>query len=509
MSTPNQNDYEYYLGFDFIIELLGKASFVFDEETLNDWLVILLIIQSQKNIKLLKLIESFITKDHCRNKLKEHVKYYIKKALAEEREKRAPYSAKNLELTEKQQVILQKLARGSHSPLHFKERATIILLYFFNGMNISQIARELNCVRNTVRKWVNRWLEKAAEINLIEKDYPHRLKSTIEAALEDAYRCGSPGKFTLEQIIQIINLVLHKTPHDIGIPLTHWTVEALAKAAVELNIVDTISTSRVHSLLSELHLKPHKHRMWVNPQIENEEEYNEQVRLVCELYRNADKLEEMGIQLFCTDEMTGIQALKHAHPTHPAGINKAVLIEHQYERKGTRVIIASRNVSSGKITALVQQTRTEKDFEKHIIDVISQDKTKDYIFIVDQLNTHQSESLVLLSAKHSGIDPTTLGVKGKSGVLKSMKTRAEFLSDPQRKLRFVYTPKHCSWLNQIEIWFSIIKRRILNRRASFNSVEELERQIRMFIEHYNQYLAKPFNWTYGGKLLKENEAQIA
>lgn len=503
-----QKDNSYYFSLDFIIKLLSKVNYQMDEETMSTWFVLLLLIQSQGKLKVLKILSNYLTKQHTREKLKGTVRYLIRKVVKDEEEKIELYAAEKLGLTDAQRKQLKKLARGSHTPNHLKQRSSIILLHFA-GKNISQIARECNCTRDTVRKWITRWQNAAADLHIIEKERPFKLKSAVQSVLEDAYRCGSPGKFTIEQIAHIIYLALHTNPEDLGIPQTHWTNESLAKQAAELDIVDSISTSRVNAILNELDLKPHRYRMWLNPDIEDEEEYHRQVKLVCDLYKNAETLEKMGIHLICSDEMTGVQALEHLHPKHPAGIGKAELVEHGYDRHGTTGIIASRFVTTGQIEAIVKKGRTEEDFAKHIENVISQDETKNYIFIVDQLNTHKSESLVRLAAQYEGIDPDTLGEKEKSGILKSMKTRSEFLTDPERKLRFVYVPKHSSWLNQIEIWFSIIKRRILNRRSSNTSVEELEERIRFFIEHYNTHLAKPFNWTYGGKLLNENEAQVA
>lgn len=178
--------------------------------------------------------------------------------------------------------------------------------------------------------------------------------------------------------------------------------------------------------------------------------------------------------------------------------------EQEYKRKGTSGIIASRNIVTGKIIApLIQPTRTEIDFVNHIRSVVEENPQKKHIFVMDQLNTHKSETLVKFVAKQCGIDEETLGEKGKSGILKSMKTRAEFLIDESHQIQIVYTPKHCSWLNQIEIWFSILTRRLLNKRASFKSVEDLEKRIKNFICYYNEHLAKPFKWTYSGKVLCE------
>ena len=151
---------------------------------------------------------------------------------------------------------------------------------------------------------------------------------------------------------------------------------------------------------------------------------------------------------------------------------------------------------------LIHPTRTEEDFANHIAQVISVNPGDKHIFVTDNLNTHMSESLVRLVAKNCHIDESILGIKGKRGILKSMKSRAKFLMDDTHQIVFVYTPKHCSWLNQIECWFSILTRRLLNKRASFKSIEELEMKLKNFIDFYNQFLKKPFQWNYKGKLLK-------
>ena len=122
--------------------------------------------------------------------------------------------------------------------------------------------------------------------------------------------------------------------------------------------------------------------------------------------------------------------------------------------------------------------------------------------IMDQLNTHMSESVVRLVACECGINEDSLGIKGESGILKSKSSRKEFLEDSTHKIQFLFTPKHTSWMNQIEIWFSIIGRQLLNRRYSFKSVIELEEKIGEYIEYYNNYVAKPYKWSYTGKLLK-------
>lgn len=202
-----------------------------------------------------------------------------------------------------------------------------------------------------------------------------------------------------------------------------------------------------------------------------------------------------------TDELTGVQALESIHPGLPMAPGKVERREFEYARHGTLSFILSRDVATGEVIApYAGPTRTEADFAAHVQAVVATDPTATrWHFVCDNLNTHQSESLVCWVAAESDLD-IDLGEKGKSGILGSQPSRAAFLTDPTHRIVFHYTPKHCSWLNQIEIWLSILTRKLL-KRGSFRSRDELKAKVLAFIEYYNRTMAKPFRWTYQGKPL--------
>ena len=213
------------------------------------------------------------------------------------------------------------------------------------------------------------------------------------------------------------------------------------------------------------------------------------------------ELHKQGVHVLSTDEKTGIQAIERDAPALPMRPGQVEKPEFNYDRHGTLCLTPNFEVATGTIvTPTIGPTRTEKDFAAHIERTVQSDPQGTWIFVLDQLNTHMSAALVALVALLCGIS-SDLGEKGKRGILKSRHSRRAFLEDPSHRIRFVYTPRHASWLNQVEIWFSILSRKAL-KRASFTSTDHLRQRLLSFIEYFNRTMAKPYKWTYAGKALR-------
>jgi transposase len=416
-----------------------------------------------------------------------------------------PGQAARITITERQQEILRSYSRSTTAPSRLRQRASIILMAF-DGLLNDDIARSVGLIHRQVGRWRRRWADAWEQLISIECcESRAALRSAIEAVLSDEPRPGAPGKFTPEQVTRIL-AVACEPPENSGRPITHWTARELTEEVIKRRIVTSISPSQVSRYLREAALQPHKSRYWLNTTETDPVRFQEQVKAVCDTYLAAPQRAMIDqTHTVSVDEMTGLQALERIAPSKSMIAGKCQRIEFEYARHGTLCLIGNLVVTTGELLRpTIGPTRTEADFASHIERTVASDPEGSWVFVVDNLNIHCSESLVRLVARACEV-PKDLGKKGVRGVMKSVASRQAFLSESSHRIRFVYLPKHSSWLNQIEVIFGVIMRKVI-RRGSFTSVNDLRTKLLNFIEYFNRVFAKPFRWTYTGRPLMKAAA---
>ena len=385
---------------------------------------------------------------------------------------------------------LGRLSRRQKTERRLVERARMVLSTLDGS--IYAASRRLGCSRNTVRKWRDRF----AQARQHQPDLP------IDKVLQDAERCGRPPEFSEAQFVALMSLATAQ-PQGVGEPTSHWSCADLARVAVETGRFAHLSKSHVQRLLCRDRLKPHRHKMWLNRP--DDPEYDERAATVTNLLCASSEVaqrarsEEKGVTLEPTplphivvsfDEKCGIQALERAAADRPMRPGKPAQLEHEYRRHGTLTLLSMMNMHTGFIDGILLPQRTCEDTATSLrifLGFLSLQGHARITVVLDQLNTHMAMDVVNSIADLCGEprpDEKTLDTRHK---------RRAWLENPARRIRFQFTPRHASWLNPIEKWFSVLARCLL-RRASFQSLDELSRRIHHFIDHYNTHLARPYRF---------------
>lgn len=404
--------------------------------------------------------------------------------------------------------ILTRLANATTAEKRVGQRAQIILRAFDGDENI-EIGKAVGLGRHGVGLWRRRWQASFDALLAMEMNEPKAaLERGVADVLRDAHRSGAPGKFTAEQIVQLVSLAC-ESPRDSERPVDDWTGRELADEMQKRAIVDSISTSRVNEILRTVDLQPQKRKCWCFTTEKDHELFEAQAREVCQTYLDAESAYQRdNTHTVCTDEMTSLQANERRAGTKLPRPGQSGKREHQYTRHGALSLTGSWHVVLGQmIHTTVAPTRTGEDFANHVERTMQPDPEANWIFVMDNLNTHSSEEVVRRVAGMLGIAQDTLGDKKKRrGILGSIQARRDFLSDPTHRIRFVFLPKHSSWLNQIEVVFGVVSKRVM-RHGSFTSTDDLKSKLLKFVDYFNETFARPFNWTYTGKPTRTTKTQ--
>jgi hypothetical protein len=302
--------------------------------------------------------------------------------------------------------------------------------------------------------------------------------------------------FPPEERHQVVVLATTK-PSDVGIPTSRWSLDDLAYHILKDAHYRDMARSTIQRILGEADLKPHRSTYWLRSA---DPDFEAKALAICRLYLDAPRLYQQGELVLCVDEKTSIQALERARPTTPAVPGRPERRDPEYIRHGTRCLLASLVVPTGQVLGSVTEQRGTWDFVRHVRDVVVQfPGARRYHWVMDNLNTHYTWELCQYLGKLSGVwddrPPLRTGAQ-----------RRAFLTNPSHQHVVHYTPKHGSWLNQVEIWFGVLSRRLL-RRGEFRSMQDLAAQILAFIAYYDRHDAHPYDWTYTGKPLVSGDAR--
>ena len=321
-----------------------------------------------------------------------------------------PGKAAKVKVSERQLDILRELSRSRTEARGIVQRALILVLGV-QGLKNEQIAAKVGLIRRQVGLWRRRWRDAWDSLCVWECTEPHRLREAILAVLADAPRPGCPGKITAEQVARILALAC-ESPKLSGRPITRWTHKELQDEVVKRQIVERISVAQVGRYLKQAAVQPHRSKMWLNTTEKDPEKFKREAAKVCETCLEAPRRAVVnGTHTVSVDEATSLQAIERNapdKPVQPGGVTKQ---EFEYTRHGTTTLTAGLDVVTGRVVSpTLEATRTEPEFVAHIARTVNIDPTGEWIFIVDNLNTHASEGLVKWVAEQCGVEDS-LGKK--------------------------------------------------------------------------------------------------
>jgi hypothetical protein len=295
--------------------------------------------------------------------------------------------------------------------------------------------------------------------------------------------------FPPSERIEVLAMATRK-PATYHCPATRWSLDDLV-AALPQHRLQPMSRSSLWRILEEADLTPHRSGYWLNS---HAPDFEAKAHHICQLYLQALRFYQQGRIGICADEKTGMQMLPRRYPTQPVPPGKPEKREHEYIRHGVRAFLASFVVPTGHLVWNLGQTRTSTDWAVHLANVVHQlPAMQRDDWMVDNLHTHWSLEVCRLVAHWCAVPfiPQDL----QRGV-----QRRAFLCDPTHKHVVHFTPKHGSWLKQVELWLSVLARRFLTRGDSA-SAPDVDTRLSDSLEVYNPHHAPPSRWTYTGQPL--------
>lgn len=353
----------------------------------------------------------------------------------------ARVSKYGVRLNQKPRKRLQALVRRRTPEHRMVQRARVVVLSD-QGKSIQQICLSLSIDHRVVRRWLKRYGEAGFD------------------GLEEKRRSGRPTEIEAHVWQKLATLVV-QSPEKFGLPLVRWSVRTLEDFIARRHGW-RVSRASVSRFLRSMALKPHRVRYWLNP---SDPDFDQKAAEICKLYVSPPA----RATVLSLDEKPGVQALRRTHRALPLRSGKPMRLEFEYERHGTRNIFAAFNIKTGRVVAWVTPDRSTPYVLAFLDHLVRLHRRGPLIIITDNISTRTGEEAACWLARHP-------------------------------RVRFVFTPTHGSWLNQVEIWFGILTRAAL-RHASFDGVAALTRAIYRFTRHWNDVIGHPFEWTYTGRVL--------